>query len=93
MTLPKPKVPIESDLTRDEKRALFDRYGALVEARRKLEAELTENQNARHLLAEEIHAHLGAGPFNWGGRMITAVRMGRGGRWTLKGFGDVAEEI
>ena len=93
MTTAKPKVPIGNSLTKEEKRALFDRYGLLAEEKRELEGRLVENQKARHLLAEEIHAHLGPGPFNWGGRMITAVKLGRGGLWTLKGFGDVAEEI
>lgn len=82
----------ESGLTRAEKRALFERYRALLEKETHLRQEIDRSALNRKLLTEEIRAHLGLGPWNFDGRVLEIRPVGRARTLYLVGFGGTEPE-
>jgi hypothetical protein len=77
--------PEESGLSRDEKRALFVRYEALVVEEAGITRRLLEIRKERRRIAEEIDAHLGRGPFIFNGLRLYVASCGRAGLY-VRGF-------
>ena len=80
-----------SPLSKEERRALFDKIDNFDAEIKKLEAVIDGARKARALIIKEISERVGNGPFKWHGSEILIVA--RGDKYHLRAKNAVVEEI